>query len=171
MVISVSEDGNITTNQIVGKRLKGLLKRAIDEGRYSSHKDFFDRLNDRLEKIESVEKSTHVNVNNPNTYAKYLNGGTTMKLYVFREICRELDCSPAYLLGLTVFNNDPSGTILKFINSLGDGVTIERNWENEDEIYINYHGTELYLDRDTLTKKVQELVDCALFLEAKKVKK
>ena len=92
MVISVSEDGNITTNQIVGKRLKGLLKRAIDEGRYSSHKDFFDRLNDRLEKIESVEKSTHVNVNNPNTYAKYLNGGTTMKLYVFREICRELDC-------------------------------------------------------------------------------
>ena len=60
---------------------------------------------------------------------------------------------------------------MKFINSLGDGVTIERNWENEDEIYINYHGTELYLDRDTLTKKVQELVDCALFLEAKKVKK
>ena len=171
MIISLSSDTDLTTNQVVGKRLKGLLKRAISEGRYDSNKDFFDRLNDRLEKIETAEKSTHVNVNNPNTYAKYLNGGTTMKLYVFREICKELDCSPAYLLGLTVFNNDPSATILKFINSLGDGVTIEREWENEDELHITYHGTELFLDRITLTKKVQDLVDCALFLEAKKISK
>lgn len=169
MIISLTADENIKTTEIIGKRLKGLLKRAIKEGRYNSQQAFFDILNERLKKVELLEDS-HVDMTNYNTYAKYLNGRSNLKMYVFKEICEELDCSPAYLLGLTVVNSDPTGTILKFINDLGEDVTVNID-DDTDCIYIDYHGTELHFEVDELTKKIQDLVDATLFVEAKKVKK
>lgn len=150
----------------IGTRLKMLIKHEIQRKKYKSIQEFFDNVQSQIDKNE-IEEKKKPQVNNPNTYNKYLNGSTEMKYFVFKEICSELGCSANYLMGLTPFNSDFGGSVLTLLNSI-NGVELYPWDENEPDIIgINYCGKEIFYDENELEKKIKTLIEATLFIDTK----
>lgn len=164
MIMSV-EDGSIRVTQILGKRLKYLIKRGIKEGRYHNQQDFFDKIQERIWQSENAEIGI-VTVSNPNTYNKYLSGGNNMKLEVLYHICKELNCTADYLLGLSPINRNFLGSIYRVIRDMG--YEVETNPENEDQLSIMYEGKEIKLSYNELEESIHTILDYLLFRKSKK---
>lgn len=161
MIVSLSDCDNCKTTEIVGKRLKGLIKRAIKEGKYSSQQEFFERVQLRI-------NDTSTDITNPNTYNKYLNGGTNMKIDVLKQICMELNCSANYLMGITNFNSDYSGAILKLVSDIDNRITYKWDANEIDVIHIDYYGKVLTYGAEELGNKLKDLINATLFIDSKK---
>lgn len=163
MIVSL-DDGSIRVTQTLGKRLKYLIKRGIKEERYRNQQDFFDKIQDRI--IESGNNDlAKVMVNNANTYNKYLSGGNNMKLEVLYHICKELNCTADYLLGLSPVNRNFLGSIYKVLKDMG--YEVESNPENVDQICVMYEGKELYLSYNELEESIHNILDFLLFQKSK----
>lgn len=166
MIVSL-DDGSIRVTQTLGKRLKYLIKRGIKEERYRNQQDFFDKIQDRI--IESGNNDlAKVMVNNANTYNKYLSGGNNMKLEVLYHICKELNCTADYLLGLSPVNRNFLGSIYKVLRDMG--YEVESNPENEDQICVMYEGKELDLSYNELEESIHSILDYLLFQKSKTTK-
>ena len=161
MITSMLNCDNYKTTEIIGKRLKGLIKRAIKEGKYSSQQDFFDQVQKRIE-------NTNTDVTNPNTYNNYLNGGTNMKLDVLKQICIELDCSANYLMGISFANTDYQGSILRMIYDIDPKINIMWDEYETDMVQIDYYGKTITYDCDELKNKIKDLINATLFIDSKK---
>ena len=162
MIVSLGDCDNCKTTEIVGKRLKGLIKRAIKEGKYNSQKEFFERVQERI-------NDTSIDLTNSNTYNKYLNGGTNMKLDVLKQICIELKCSANYLMGITPFNSDYSGAILRLLGDIDSNITYSWDPIESNVININYYGTTLSYKENELAEKLKDLISASLFVDSKKI--
>lgn len=164
MIVSMDE-GGIRVTQTLGKRLKYLIKRGIKENKYHNQQDFFDKIQKRIQDSENAELGT-VMVNNPNTYNKYLSGGNNMKLEVLYHICKELNCTADYLLGLSPINRNFLGSIYRVIRDMG--YEVETNPENEDQLSIMYEGKEIKLSYNELEESIHTILDYLLFRKSKK---
>ena len=178
MIISNSDNSNLTTNEILWKRLKTLISREIihkdkngeEVGRYTSIQNFFDVIQDRIEnncEVEFKGDKKKTTVNNANTYNKYLNGTNSMKPYVLREISKELHCSINYLLGITPINSDYVGSVLRLLESNKKIICF---WDqiDDDLLHINYFGNEITYTTNELKNKIENLIMAQLFIDSQK---
>ncbi|WP_287449937.1 hypothetical protein [Sellimonas sp.] len=181
MLVSLKNTDNLKTNEIIGQRLKLLISRELQrtdnegrliKGKYSSIQDFFDKIQERIDKNCNIEfsdesrKSTQVN--NPNTYNKYLNGKNSMKMYVLKQICIELKCSANFLMGITPVNSDYTGSILRLLTDIDDRISYEWDEIDSDIIHIDYYGTSLSYRDIELEEKLKDLINASLFIDCKK---
>lgn len=156
-------ENNIKTTEIVGKRLKALIKREIKNGKYSSQQDFFEKINTRIMYKEEIE-NVSTDIANRNVYNKYLSGKTNMNLFVLKEICLELNCTADYLLGISPINKNFLGSAYKVLFDLGYDVTTDY----EDNLLIKYRGKEIELDYEELQKEIENLFEYQLFKKLQK---
>lgn len=170
MFVSLQNVENLKTTEIIGIRLKTLIKNAIKKGKYTNQQDFFDCVQKRLDESNNSE-SSRVSINNQNTYSKYLNGSINMKLDVLKQICIELDCSANFLMGITPINSDYSGSILKLLTSIDSGITYAWDETEPNIIHIDYYGTILSYDETVLANKLKNLISALLFIDSKEVNK
>lgn len=167
-LLSPSEMGNtdnLKTTEIVGKRLKYLIKYAIKDGKYKSQQDFFDCVQSRIDASGNPEKAS-VAINNQNTYSKYLNGGTNMKLDVLKHICLELGCTADYLLGVSPVNRNFLGSAYMLVRDMG--FEISCNPENEDEIGVMFNGQLLEFSYDELKAELENIFEYTLYRKSTK---
>lgn len=162
MIFNLRNNENLKTSEIIGKNLKGVIKRRIEEGDYKSQIDFFNRVQERLEATGNESKVT---VNNPNTYNKYLTGENNMKLDTFKMICIESNSTADYLLGLSPVNRDFLGGVYKFISDMGYKIGVDP--ENEDNIRIYYNNQYLKFDYHEIKEEIKLLFEYLLFVKSK----
>ena len=137
---------HLNTTQIVGTRLKSLIKRAVKEKKFKSQADFFNSIGEN-----GIDKDT---------YSKYLNGTNNMKLDRLKEICLKLDCSSDYLLGLTPFNRRFAGigsTLYKM------GYTIEWDEYEADYMTISKDGLQFRCTERDIEDKFVEVLSFVMF--------
>lgn len=180
MLISLKDITNLTTTEIIGQRLRSLINRELPHtdkdgkritGKYSSIQDFWDKIQERIDKDCSIEfdrQRKKTQVNNRNTYQKYLNGTTAMSMYVLQQICIELDCSANYLLGITPVNSDYTGSILRLLTDIDECISYEWDEVDSDLIHINYYGTTLSYRTEELSQKLKDLINAFFFIDSKK---
>ena len=141
MVFNTEKTGELTTTQIVGKRLKSLIKRTG-----KSQEEFFSSIGEN-----GIGKDT---------FSKYLNGKNNMTLDRLKEICLKLDCSSDYLLGLTPFNKRFAGigsTLYKM------GYTIEWDEYEADYMTISKDGLQLRCTEREIEDKFVEVLSFVMF--------
>lgn len=146
MIIDTREINNLTTTQIVGTRLKSLIKRAVKEKKFKSQADFFNSIGEN-----GIDKDT---------YSKYLNGTNNMKLERLKEICLKLDCSSDFLLGLTPFNRKFAGigsTLYKM------GYSIVWNEYETEYMTISKDGLQFECTEQEIEDKFSELLSFIMF--------
>lgn len=179
MLVSLKNTDNLKTNEIIGQRLRLLISRELPrkdkegrliKGKYLSIQDFFDKVQERIDKDCNIEFSDRKNtqVNNPNTYNKYLNGTNSMKMYVLKQICIELKCSANFLMGITPVNSDYVGSILRLLTDIDDRISYEWDEIDSDIVHIDYYGTSLSYRDTELEEKLKDLINASLFIDCKK---
>ena len=151
MIVKMNSEDGRNTKEIVGSRLKGLLRRAIKAGTYNSQEDFFSD-------IGGEEGTTK------DTFSKYLSGKNSIPLEKFKEICEKLDCSADYLLGLTSFNKSFSGigsTLIKL------GYSIEEDPYESDYITISKDNISFTCTYQEIEKEFDDILSFIMFKSQK----
>ncbi len=160
MIINVG-DYNGNSTEILGNHLRGLIKRAIKDKKYSSVQNFFNELSIDIAEMGIDEKIP--DIAKPTNYNKYLNGSVNMKIELLKQICKKLDCSADYLLGLTPFNKSPQGTIYILFHNIDNDIEITEDLEDYNKTVITYKNKKIIVDNDDLVKDINHILKFYLY--------
>jgi hypothetical protein len=86
-----------------------------------------------------------------------------MKIELLKQICKKLNCSADYLLGLTPFDKSPRGTIYNLLCNVDSGIEVAEDLDDFNKTVIAYKNKKIVVDNDELVKDINHILKFYLY--------